>query len=103
VSAKRNIDEERILRLDHFFGISRYVGLPNALLGLEWYVDTEFLKEQLSWPDSYYLDIWAFLWAPFLPDRKARCYASGGWPNFTFFVKVGNARPDVTAFDLRRD
>jgi hypothetical protein len=43
--------------LDHFFGISRYVGLPNALLGLEWYVDTEFLKEQLSWPDSYYLDI----------------------------------------------
>jgi hypothetical protein len=25
----------------------------------------------------------------------------GGWPTFTFFVKVGTARPDVTAF-LRR-
>jgi hypothetical protein len=45
-----------MVRLDHFFGINRYIGLPNALLGLEWYVETESLKEQLSWPDSYYLD-----------------------------------------------
>lgn len=47
VSAQGNIDEGRMLRLDHFLGISRYIGLSNALLGVEWYVDTEFLKEQL--------------------------------------------------------
>jgi hypothetical protein len=28
----------------------------------------------------------------------ALCQEFGGWPTFTFFVKVGTARSDVTAF-----
>jgi hypothetical protein len=33
------------------------------------------------------------------PKRKPKA-VSGGWPTFTPFVKVGSARPSVTAFDL---
>jgi hypothetical protein len=45
-----------MLRLGHFLGISRYIGLPNALLGLERYMEIEPLKQQFSWLSSYYLD-----------------------------------------------
>jgi hypothetical protein len=41
-----------------FLRISRDIGgLPDALPGLERYMETETLKEQLSGPDFYYLDL----------------------------------------------
>jgi hypothetical protein len=50
------IDEKRMLPLGRFLCISRDIGLPSALAGLERYMETGYFKEQLSGPDSYYLD-----------------------------------------------
>jgi|HubBroStandDraft_1064217.scaffolds.fasta_scaffold02425_12 hypothetical protein len=37
--------------------ISCDIGLPEALAGLEWHMEIEFLEEQLSGPPFYYLDL----------------------------------------------
>ena len=45
-----------MVRWGHFLRISRLIGLPGALPGLERHMETESFKEQLSGPDSYHLD-----------------------------------------------
>ena len=52
VDAEGKIDEERMVRLGRFLRISRDIGLPGALAGLERYMETESLKEHLSGPGS---------------------------------------------------
>ena len=54
--AEGKIDEECMLPLGRFLRFSRHIGLPGALPGLERYMETESLKEQLSGPGFYYLD-----------------------------------------------
>jgi hypothetical protein len=50
------VDEERQIWLGRLLRVSRHIGLPGALGGLEWYMETESFKEQLSGPDFYCLD-----------------------------------------------
>jgi|HubBroStandDraft_2_1064218.scaffolds.fasta_scaffold42266_4 hypothetical protein len=40
------------------------------------------------------------VWATWTPGNTVSI-TTGGWPTFTFFVKVGTTRSDVTAFLLR--
>jgi len=56
VGAEGRIDEERVVQLCHFLRIRCHIGLPDALPGLEWHVENEPLKKQLSGPDFYDLD-----------------------------------------------
>jgi hypothetical protein len=49
-------DEERMVQLGRFLRISRHIGLPKALTGLEWFMEIESLKKQLSRPGFYDLD-----------------------------------------------
>ena len=39
-------DGESVVQLGRFLRISRHVGMPGAFPGLEWYLESEFLKEQ---------------------------------------------------------
>ena len=55
-NAAGKIDEKCTLRLGYFLRISRHIGLPDTLLGLERLMENESLKRQLSGFDFYYLD-----------------------------------------------
>jgi hypothetical protein len=45
-----------MVRWGHFLRISRLIGLPGALPGLERHMENESLKGQLSGLNFYYLD-----------------------------------------------
>lgn len=45
-----------MLWLGYSLRVSRHVGLPGAFHGLERYMETESLEEQLSGPGFYYLN-----------------------------------------------
>jgi hypothetical protein len=56
IAGPAEVDDERMSQVVNFLGISRYIGLPGALCGLERYMETESRKEQLSGPGFYYLN-----------------------------------------------
>jgi hypothetical protein len=45
-----------MFRLVRVLRTNRHIGMPDAFRGLEWYMESEFLEEQLSGSDCYYLD-----------------------------------------------
>jgi hypothetical protein len=54
-NAEGKIDEKCTLRLGYFLRISRHIGLPDTLPGLERHLENESFKGQLSGRDFYYL------------------------------------------------
>jgi hypothetical protein len=45
-----------MVQLGHFLRVSRHIGLPDILPGLERHLENESLKGQLSGLDFYHLD-----------------------------------------------
>ncbi len=70
-----------MVQLGHFLRVSRHIGLPGALPGLERHLENESLKRQLSRPDFYYLDFGG--WRISLRRRKIEFHFSLRWEGST--------------------